>query len=119
MATPILIIGKSGTGKSTSLRNCVENDDWNLIRVLNKPLPFKGKINGWSTDDYQTVMKCLAGSKANNIVIDEKGKLNGRGAYLKKDLSVIEKAKKNKILNKVLEVEVPDSIFVELEEKLK
>lgn len=55
----------------------------------------------------------------NNIVIDEKGKLNGRGAYLKKDLSVIEKAKKNKILNKVLEVEVPDSIFVELEEKLK
>lgn len=55
----------------------------------------------------------------NNIVIDEKGKLNGRGAYLKRDLSVIEKAKKNKILNKVLEVEVPDSIFVELEEKLK
>lgn len=55
----------------------------------------------------------------NHIVIDEKGKLNGRGAYLKKDLSVIEKAKKNKILNKVLEVEVPDSIFVELEEKLK
>ena len=55
----------------------------------------------------------------NNVVIDEKGKLNGRGAYLKKDLSVIEKAKKNKILNKVLEVEVPDSIFVELEEKLK
>ena len=55
----------------------------------------------------------------NNVVIDEKGKLNGRGAYLKKDLSVIEKAKKNKILNKVLEVEVPDSIFMELEEKLK
>lgn len=75
MATPILIIGKSGTGKSTSLRNCVENDDWNLIRVLNKPLPFKGKINGWSTDDYQTVMKCLAGSKANNIVIDDAGYL--------------------------------------------
>lgn len=55
----------------------------------------------------------------NTVVIDEKGKLNGRGAYLKKELSVIEKARKNKILNKVLEVEVPDSIFEELEEKLK
>lgn len=74
MAVPVLIIGKSGSGKSTSLRNCV-NDNWNLIRVLNKPLPFKGKINGWSTDDYQTVMKCLIGSKARSIVIDDAGYL--------------------------------------------
>lgn len=75
MAIPILIIGKSGTGKSTSLRNCTGNDNWNLIRVLNKPLPFKGKINGWNTDDYQTVMKCLISSKADNIVIDDAGYL--------------------------------------------
>lgn len=74
MAVPVLIIGKSGSGKSTSLRNCV-NDNWNLIRVLNKQLPFKGKINGWSTDDYQTVMKCLIGSKARSIVIDDAGYL--------------------------------------------
>lgn len=75
MATPVLIIGKSGSGKSTSMRNCVGNDDWNLIRVLNKPLPFKGKVNGWSTDDYQTVMKCLVQSKAKNIVLDDAGYL--------------------------------------------
>lgn len=75
MATPVLIIGKSGAGKSTSLRNVAGNDDWNLIRVLNKPLPFKGKINGWSTDDYQQVMKCLISSKAKNIVIDDAGYL--------------------------------------------
>lgn len=75
MATPVLIIGKSGSGKSTSMRNCIGNEDWNLVRVLNKPLPFKGKINGWSTDDYQTVMKCLAQSKAKNIVLDDAGYL--------------------------------------------
>ena len=74
MALPVLIIGKSGSGKSTSLRNC-QNDNWNLIRVLNKPLPFKGKINGWSTEDYQTVMKCLIASKASSIVIDDAGYL--------------------------------------------
>lgn len=74
MAVPVLIIGKSGSGKSTSLRNC-QNDNWNLVRVLKKPLPFKGKINGWSTDDYQTVMKCLIGSKAQSIVIDDAGYL--------------------------------------------
>ena len=75
MATPVLIIGKSGSGKSTSMRNCIDKEDWNLIRILNKPLPFKGKINGWSTDDYQTVMKCLAQSKAKNIVLDDAGYL--------------------------------------------
>ena len=75
MATPILIIGKSGSGKSTSMRNCAGNEDWNLIRVLDKPLPFKGKINGWATDDYQTLMKCLASSKAKNIVLDDAGYL--------------------------------------------
>ena len=75
MATPILVIGKSGSGKSTSLRNCTENPDWNLIRVLNKPLPFKGKIDGWKTDDYQTLMKCLVSSKAKNIMIDDAGYL--------------------------------------------
>lgn len=75
MAIPVLIIGKSGAGKSTSLRNCAGNDNWNLIRVLDKPLPFKGKINGWNTDDYQTVMKCLAASKAKSIVIDDAGYL--------------------------------------------
>ena len=75
MATPVLIIGKSGSGKSTSMRNCVSNPDWNLVRVLNKPLPFKGKLDGWNTDDYQTVMKCLAQSKARNIVLDDAGYL--------------------------------------------
>ena len=49
-----------------------------------------------------------------NVVVDPTGKLNGKGAYLKKDLEVIEKAKKNKALDRILEVPVPDSIYEEL-----
>lgn len=74
MATPVLIIGKSGSGKSTSMRNC-QNDNFNLIRVLNKPLPFKGKVNGWFSDDYQQIMKYLIASKAKSIIIDDAGYL--------------------------------------------
>ena len=48
------------------------------------------------------------------IIIDESGKANGRGAYLKKDLGVFEKAKKTKVLNRHLEVEIPEAIFEEL-----
>lgn len=49
-----------------------------------------------------------------NVIIDETGRANGRGAYLKKDATVFEKAKKSKVLNRMLEVEVPDQIFEEL-----
>ena len=45
------------------------------------------------------------------IIIDETLRANGRGAYLKKDLEVFERAKKTKALNKALEVEVPDTLF--------
>lgn len=48
------------------------------------------------------------------VIIDETGKQNGKGAYLKKDVDVINKAKKNKILDKTLEVSVPDNIYDEM-----
>ncbi len=49
-----------------------------------------------------------------NVIIDETGKANGRGAYLKKEKEVFLKAKKNKVLNRMLEVEVPDKVFDDL-----
>ena len=48
------------------------------------------------------------------VFVDVTGKANGRGAYLKKDKEVINKAKKNKILDRRLEVEVPDSVYEEI-----
>jgi len=52
------------------------------------------------------------------VFIDETGKANGRGAYLKRELSVINKAKQNKILDRRLEVEVPAIIYEELEKMI-
>lgn len=54
-----------------------------------------------------------------NIIIDETGKANGRGAYLKKDLTIIEKAQKSKALNRHLEVDVKDEVFDELKKIIK
>ena len=49
-----------------------------------------------------------------HVFVDVTGRANGRGAYLKKDAEVIKKARKNKILDRRLEVEVEDSIYDEL-----
>ncbi len=48
------------------------------------------------------------------VSLDLTGKANGKGCYLKKDKAVIEKAKEKKIINKVLDIEVPDSIYEEI-----
>lgn len=52
------------------------------------------------------------------VIVDQTGKVNGRGAYLKIDKEVFDKAKKTKILNKHLEVEVKDEVFDELNKLL-
>ena len=48
------------------------------------------------------------------VKIDETSKMNGRGAYLKKDIAVIEKAKKSKVLARHLEATIPDELFEEI-----
>ena len=58
-------------------------------------------------------------NKDGEVFVDETGKLNGKGVYLKKDIEVINKARSNKILNRYLEIEVPDSIYEELNEIIK
>ncbi len=58
-------------------------------------------------------------NKDGEVFIDETGKQNGKGAYLKKDKEVIEKARKNKILDRVLEIDIPDNIYEGLLDLLK
>ena len=48
------------------------------------------------------------------ITVDETGKKNGRGCYLKKDKETILNAKKHKTLNRVFEREVSEEIYDEL-----
>lgn len=74
MGIPVLIIGKSGTGKTTSLRNCTDGK-FGLIKALGKPLPFRGKIPAVCTDDYTKVKALLSKSKSPSMVIDDAGYL--------------------------------------------
>jgi len=56
--------------------------------------------------------------KDGNVFVDDTYKANGRGAYLKKDKDVIEKAKKNKMLENHLGVKIEDTIYDELINRL-
>lgn len=54
-------------------------------------------------------------NKEGEVLIDLTGKMNGRGAYIKKDVEVLNKARKNKILERTLEINISDALYDELE----
>ncbi len=48
------------------------------------------------------------------VFVDETGKANGRGAYIKKDLDTLEKAIKTKVLDRHLETTISDEVYEEI-----
>lgn len=72
MATPVIIMGRSGTGKSYSLRNFAKGEI-GLVNVLGKPLPFRNDLQSVATTDYGYIAKAIAESKARSIVVDDAG----------------------------------------------
>lgn len=53
------------------------------------------------------------------VEVDITGKKNGRGAYIKKDLEVLELAKKNKVLEKHLETKIEDNVYEEIKKVIE
>lgn len=74
MAIPVLIIGKSGSGKSASLRNFKE-EDLDIINVIGKPLPFKNNFKTFNSDNYDKIRKAIDKSQKDIMVIDDAGYL--------------------------------------------
>lgn len=48
------------------------------------------------------------------VKIDDSGRQNGRGAYLKRSTEAVEIAKKRKALARALECEIPEEVYDEL-----
>lgn len=53
------------------------------------------------------------------VLVDLTGKMNGRGAYIKKDIEVLNTAKSKNILSRALEVNIPEEVYQEIENIIK
>ena len=53
-------------------------------------------------------------NKEGVVTVDETGKLNGKGAYIKRDIDVLNKAISTKVLDRTLNVTISDDIYNEL-----
>ena len=72
MGVAILVLGKSGSGKSTSLRN-FDPDEVGIFNVLGKPLPFRGgaKFPQVNHPAYIQIMDSLRNNKRRCYVVDD------------------------------------------------
>lgn len=70
MGIPVLVMGASGSGKSTSIRN-FEPDEVGIFNVAGKPLPFRKQIPKVDNATYATIEKVLSNPSLKKYVIDD------------------------------------------------
>lgn len=78
MSIATMILGESGTGKSTSMRNLLPAETL-LIQTVKKPLPFRSKEwkpisdngNVLVTDDSHRIIAAMQKTRRNVIIIDD------------------------------------------------
>lgn len=70
MGIPVLIMGESGSGKSSSLRNFKPNDVA-IFNVAGKPFPFRNKFTALTVEDPKIIMGILRKNVMNCYVIDD------------------------------------------------
>ena len=70
MGIPVLIMGESGSGKSSSLRN-FKPEELGIFNVAGKPFPFRNKFIAMTIDDPKTIMNYLRQNTRNCYVIDD------------------------------------------------
>lgn len=70
MGIPVLVLGASGSGKSTSLRN-FDPEEIGIFNVAGKPLPFRKKLAVINNATYDKIYKVLRDPKLKKYVIDD------------------------------------------------
>lgn len=70
MGNLIMILGKSGSGKSTSLRN-FKPDEVGVFSVAGKRLPFRSELPVVQHASYQRIMEIMAANRRRCYVIDD------------------------------------------------
>lgn len=70
MGVAVLILGASGSGKSTSLRN-FKRGEVCVLNVAGKPLPFRGNLDVVNNATYESIWATLKDGEYKSYVVDD------------------------------------------------
>lgn len=86
--------------------------------AVNKKMPQRQCVGCGENKDKKSMMRVIKTGE-NDILLDDTGKKNGRGAYICKTMSCLEKAMKNKGLERSLKIQIPKTVYDELLKEMK
>ena len=86
--------------------------------MANKKIPLRKCVACNEMKEKKEMIRVIK-TPENEVVLDVKGKQNGRGAYLCFCAECLQKARRSKGLERSLKISIPDEIYDRLEEELK
>lgn len=81
---------------------------------MGKKIPLRQCVGCGEMKSKKEMMRVIKTAE-NEILLDMTGKQNGRGAYLCLSLECMQKARKNKGLERSFKMKIPDEIYGRLE----
>ncbi|MCR5278138.1 MAG: YlxR family protein [Lachnospiraceae bacterium] len=85
---------------------------------MNKQTPMRQCVGCRESKDKRELVRVVR-TPEGEVKIDTTGKMNGRGAYLCSDTGCLQKACKNKGLERALKLNIPEEIIIRLKEELE
>lgn len=86
--------------------------------AVNKKIPQRQCIGCGENKDKKSLIRVIK-TADNEILLDETGKKNGRGAYICKAAECLRKAVKNKGFERSFKMQIPQSVYDELHKEME
>lgn len=85
--------------------------------MANKKIPMRKCVGCQEMKEKKSLIRVVKTAEG-DIILDDTGKKNGRGAYICKSLECLKKAKKTKALERSLGVSVSEQVYEEFEKEM-
>ena len=85
--------------------------------MANKKIPMRKCVGCQEMKEKKSLIRVVKTAEG-DIILDDTGKKNGRGAYICKSLECLKKAKKTKALERSFGVSVSEQVYEELEKEM-
>jgi len=85
--------------------------------LKNKKVPMRQCVGCRELKNKKDLMRILR-TPDNNVIFDDTGRMNGRGAYICPSVECLKKARKTKAIERSLDISIPDEVYDTIERQM-
>lgn len=85
--------------------------------MKNKKVPMRQCVGCRELKNKKDLMRILK-TPDNNVIFDDTGRMNGRGAYICPSVECLKKARRTKAIERSLDISIPDEVYDAIERQM-